>query len=152
MRAHPLQLKMFCSIKYKNKTNKLFFNVKSISVSWVFIFTSPYNCRMRTVCAPSCYCRLIFTTRKRSLRRLCFHRCLSVHGGGSSVQVGTLSKGGGVSVWESLARRSLSREYLHTTIGWGCLLGRPPGQRCPRTVKSERYASYWNAFLFSRIF
>ena len=24
---------------------------------------------------------LIFTARKRSLRRLCFHRCLSVHGG-----------------------------------------------------------------------
>ena len=24
----------------------------------------------------------IFTTRKRSLRRLCFHRCLSVYGGG----------------------------------------------------------------------
>ena len=27
---------------------------------------------------------LIFTTRKHSLRRLCFYRCLSVHGGGGS--------------------------------------------------------------------
>ena len=30
-----------------------------------------------------CHRRIeIFTARKRSLRRLCFHRCLSVHGGG----------------------------------------------------------------------
>ena len=27
---------------------------------------------------------LFITARKRSLRRLCFHRCLSVHGGGSA--------------------------------------------------------------------
>ena len=27
--------------------------------------------------------RFIFTARKRSLQRLCFHRCLSVHGGGA---------------------------------------------------------------------
>ena len=28
--------------------------------------------------------KVIFTARKRSLRRLCFHRCLSVHGGVSA--------------------------------------------------------------------
>ena len=44
---------------------------------------------------------LVFTVRKRSLRRLCFHRCLSVHGGGVLVSVrgvsipgGSLPKGG----------------------------------------------------------
>ena len=30
------------------------------------------------------YENAIFTTRRRSLRRLCFHRCLSVHGGVSA--------------------------------------------------------------------
>ena len=35
---------------------------------------------------------IIFTAHKRSLRRLCFHRCLSVHGG--SLSRGSLSKGG----------------------------------------------------------
>ena len=39
----------------------------------------------------------IFTARKQSLRRLCFHRCLSVHGEGSlrvSVQWRGLCSGG----------------------------------------------------------
>ena len=58
----------------------------------------------------------IITAPKRSLRRLCFHRCLSVHRGG-------LCPGGSLS-------------------------GRLPRQRLPHTVKSGRYASYWNAFLF----
>ena len=31
------------------------------------------------------YKKCIFTARKRSLRRLCFYRCLSVHGGGACV-------------------------------------------------------------------
>ena len=31
---------------------------------------------------PSFRWKYIFTARKRSLRRLCFYRCLSVHGGG----------------------------------------------------------------------
>ena len=56
-----------------------------------------------------------FTARKRSLRRLCFHRCLSVHGG-SSVSVQGVSIGGrgwspsrgclsrGPLPWESLSR------------------------------------------------
>ena len=30
------------------------------------------------------FCNSIFTTRKRSLPRLCFHRCLFVHGGSLS--------------------------------------------------------------------
>ena len=72
----------------------------------------------------------MFTARKRSLRRLCFHRCLSVHRG-------SLSRG------ESLSR-------------WGegvC----PGGSLCPGgisvqggglyLVKRGRHASYWDAFL-----
>ena len=52
----------------------------------------------------------LFTARKRSLRRLCFHRCLSVHGGGGSLsREGGLCPGGrGVSVQEGGG--SLSRE------------------------------------------
>ena len=64
----------------------------------IFGFVSPiFRCFVRSI--------LIFTARKRSLRRLCFHRCLSVHGGGGlyggvSIQgglcprEGSLSKGG----------------------------------------------------------
>ena len=58
--------------------------------------------------------KILATARKRSLRRLCFHRCLSVHRGPGGVSVqrgvclgglcpeGSLSRGclsGGVSVW-----------------------------------------------------
>ena len=45
-----------------------------------------------------CLCKYftVFTTRKRSLWRLCFHRCLSVYGGGSlSGEGGSLSGEGG---------------------------------------------------------
>ena len=36
--------------------------------------------------SPYCFnSYLIFTARKRSLRRLCFYRCLSVHGGGGGL-------------------------------------------------------------------
>ena len=38
---------------------------------------------------------LLVTARKRSLRRFCFHRCLSVHGGGGEyLSWGSLSRGG----------------------------------------------------------
>ena len=49
-----------------------------------------------------------------------------------------------VSVRGSLSRRSLFG-------GEGSLSRRPPGQRPPCTVTCGRYASYWNAFLFSLI-
>ena len=69
--------------------------------------------------------RGIFTARKRSLRRLCFHRCLSVHrGGGLGICPGGLCPGG------SLSRGMYVMETPHTVIsGW--------------------YASYWNAFMLS---
>ena len=44
-----------------------------------------------------CVEKIIFTARKRSLRRLCFHRCLSVHMGVLGLDGGSPS-GGGVSL------------------------------------------------------
>ena len=71
------------------------------------------------------------TARKQSLRRLCFHVCLSFHGG---------VHGGGV------ARGACVVGDMH---GWwgvcmprGAVRGRRDGN-CSRW-----YASYWNAFLF----
>ena len=48
----------------------------------------------------------IITTRKRSLRRLCFHRCLSVYRGVS------VCPGGSLSRWVSAQGGSLSRGSL----------------------------------------
>ena len=45
----------------------------------------------------------IFTARKRCLRRLCFHRCLSVHGGDVSVR-GGLCQGVSVSSYMRAVR------------------------------------------------
>ena len=95
------------------------------------------------------YCLLSFiTARKRSLRRLCFYRCLSVHTGGR--------------VW-------LLPGGLHGCSGGACVVAPgggacvvapgervwllPGGMRGIRWDKeirlmSGRYASYWNAFLF----
>ena len=67
----------------------------------------------------------IFTARKRSLRRLCFYRCLSVHRGACVA--------GGMH-----GRRGMRATHA------------PPPPDTPdmviRTV-SRQYASYWNAFL-----
>ena len=99
----------------------------------------------------------IITARKRSLRRLCFHRCLSVHGGGISVSVrgvsiqrGPLSRvvlclGGGVSVQR---RGSLSGRVSVQ----GVSVRETPWTEGPCTVTSGQYASYWNAFLWIRKF
>ena len=71
---------------------------------------------------------LIFTARKRILQKLCFHRCLFVHGGGVSVHGGSLSR-----------EVSLQGNFCQV----GLCHGDPPV-----TVMCERYASYWNVFLF----
>ena len=44
------------------------------------------------------YCGYLFTARKRSLRRLCFNRCLSVHGG--ACVVGGVCAGG--HAWQGI--------------------------------------------------
>ena len=78
---------------------------------------------------------MIFTARKRSLRRLCFQRCLSVHRGG-------------VCPIACLDTHTPSEQT--TLLG----VGTPPGADTPPCcacweirATSERYASYWNAFL-----
>ena len=80
----------------------------------------------------------IFTARKRSLRRLCFYRCLSVHSWGVSAR-GVSDPGG---VW---LRGVCSR--------WGGGVwsrGSGPGGGWDPNRDGYcygRYASYWNAFL-----
>ena len=64
----------------------------------------------------------IITSRKWSLRRLCFHRCLSVHGG-LSLCPGSLCPGG------SLSRGSLSRGGLCPGVLCAGVLW--PGGLCP---------------------
>ena len=76
--------------------------------------------------------REVITAHKRSLRRLCFHRCLSVHWGGSSVSVprGSLSGRGALSRG-SLSRGSLSRQGVSV---WGVSVQRgylSRGGLCP---------------------
>ena len=86
------------------------------------------------------YCILytVITARKRSLRRLCFHRYLSVHMGRGS---GPLHAG----IHTPSGRHPLGRHNL---------LGRhPPGRHPPRIRStSGRYASHWNAILFKIFF
>ena len=69
----------------------------------------------------------IFIARKRSLRRLCFYKCLSVHSGG----------GGSTSVHAGIPPHEQTP---------------PPGSRACWEIRSTsgRYASYWNAILFFR--
>ena len=93
---------------------------------------------------------LDFYRRKQSLRRLCFHRCLSFHGG-VSVR--------GVSVQGGLCPGRVSVRVVSVQAGGGGPVSRAgglcPGRGglCPGrgnvTVMCGRYASYWNAFLFS---
>ena len=72
---------------------------------------------------------------------------VSVQGGGSLSREGGLCPGRGVSVQGgSLSGGSLSREGGLYPGGGGLCQGDPS-----RTVKSGRYASYWNAFLSQEI-
>ena len=84
----------------------------------------------------------IFTACKRSLQRLCFHRCLSVHRGVVCP----------IACWDT--------PPFWQTAPWADTrqtpLGRHPhpGQTTPYTVHagiqstSRQYTSHWNAFLF----
>ena len=114
----------------------------------------------------------IFTARKRSLRRLCFYRCLSVHTGGGVR--GFIQQGGSCMVLLGGAWF-----YSGGVCGfsggcawffWGACMVFPGGVRCfsggvgmvflggmhgffsffgynEIRSMSGRYASYWNAFL-----
>ena len=129
---------------------------------------------------PSHFCRFsspsgnpvsIFTARKRSLRRLCFYRCVSVHGGGGG---GHAWQGGmrgrrvcmvGVRAWWGVCMAGGMRGRGHAW--WGvhdrgaCVAGGracharppPPARYYGYGIRSMsgRYASYWNAFLSQMI-
>ena len=82
------------------------------------------------------YILLIFTVRKRSLRRLCFHRCLSVHRGVSiSVQGGLHPVGGGESPSRGVSVQGcLCPEGVSARGGGPCprgISGRPPDRDPP---------------------
>ena len=70
------------------------------------------------------FLRGFVTARKGSLWRLCFHRCLSVHGGACVARGWGVACVAGGCAWQ------------------GGMRGRSDGH-C-----NGRYASYWNAFLF----
>ena len=85
----------------------------------------------------------VITTRKRSLRRLCFHRCLSVHGG--------------VCLWSrGSATLPLQADTPWQTPPWQTppqpdtpQVDTPSGQIHPCPVHAgKRSTSHWNAFLF----
>ena len=80
---------------------------------------------------------ILVTVCKRSLRRLCFYRCLSVHGGHTW-------QGGGMHGREACVVGDVSGR------GWACMPCMPPSRYYGYGIRSMsgRYASYWNAFLF----
>ena len=107
--------------------------------------------------------RFLFTTCKRSLRRLCFYRCLSVHGGGHAWQgeacmVGGCMAGGMCGrgcAWQG----ACVDEWQGGMHGGGGMCGSGHAWQgacvaCPQQIlrdmvirsMSGQYASYWNAF------
>ena len=97
----------------------------------------------------------VITARKRSLRRLCLYRCLSVHTGGGCAWLlrgGCAWLLGGGHVWFFPGgMHGFSWGGMHG-CSWGDACFFPGGGACVgydeiRSM-SGRYASYWNAFLF----
>ena len=88
---------------------------------------------------------LSFTVRKRSLRMLCFYRCVSVHRGGGMHGRGVCVVGGW-RAWQGCAWQGVC------VVGgawWGvCMVG--ACMVCVIRSMNGRYASYWNAFLLGR--
>ena len=94
--------------------------------------------------------RSVITAHKRSLWRLCFYRCLSVHkGGGSMCGGGTACVVGG-HAWQG--RGVHGRGACVAGVG-ACVAGVGAcmawGIYYVIRSMSGRYASYWNAFLLS---
>ena len=63
----------------------------------------------------------MFTAHKRSLRRLCFYRCLSVHGGGACVVTGGMHGDRG-HVWLQGACGCRGHAWLWGAWLWGAWL------------------------------
>ena len=87
-------------------------------------------------------CIQLIIARKRSLRRLCFHRCLSVHGGGlwqtSPIHWADTPSSGRHPPGQT-PPSSRHPSWADTPMG----RHHPPGIR----LTSGWYASHWNAFL-----
>ena len=82
-----------------------------------------------------CFCPLlVFTARKRSLRRLCFYTCLSVQRGGGGEYLARYPPGQLPSRQVHPLGRYTSPRHVHP-LGRYTHLGRyPPGQVHPRQV------------------
>ena len=104
---------------------------------------------------------LFITTRKRSLRRLCFHRCLSVHWAGTP-QAGTppgrYTPRGGTPPGQVHPPGRYTSQQVHPPhprqvqppmAGTHPREGTPPAPvHAGIQSTSRRYVSHWNAFLF----
>ena len=94
----------------------------------------------------------LVTVRKRSCGKVMFlHLSVILFMGEVSVQGGLCPWGGGLCLGESLSRwLSVQGVSVQGDLCLGGSLSK--GGLCqgdhPRTVKSGRYTSYWNAFLF----
>ena len=105
----------------------------------------------------------VFVARKRSLRRLCFYRCLSVHRGGACMAGGCMH-GRGYAWQGGMHGRGMCGGGGHVWWWRACVTGGVHGRGgmcggghvchiCPPSryygIRSMigRYASYWNAFL-----
>ena len=94
-----------------------------------------------------CLSKCIFTARKRSLRRLCFHRCLSAHRRGVCH----------THPWTDTPRQTPPQAYTplgrHTPLPSACWNTHPHAQcMLGYSQQAGGYASHWNAFLLNRIF
>ena len=93
---------------------------------------------------------LIVTARKRSLQRLCFYRvCQStggVHGRGCAWPGVVRGRG---HVWQGVCMVGGVHGGGMCGRGHAWHICHPPGRYCEIRSMSWRYASYWNAFLFS---
>ena len=98
----------------------------------------------------------LITTRKRSLRRLCFYRCLSVYRRGIHGRWVCVLGG---CAWQGACIHGRG-EHGRGMHGRGCVVGGcvvrgpawhagPTGRYYEIRSMSGRYASYWNAFLFN---
>ena len=99
---------------------------------------------------------LLFTARKRRLRRLCVYTCLSVilftGGGGSMCGRGHVWQGGWVGVHGRGGMHGGGHAWWGACMagGGGAQGGGMRGRYYEIRSMSGRYASYWNAFLLSK--
>ena len=109
---------------------------------------------------------LIIIARKGSLRRLCFYRCVSVHGGGSTWAGTPPPEPGAPPRTRYTPWAGTPRDQVHPL--WDQVQPPSPGPATPPSTgpgtplpssacweiraTSGRYASYWNAFLLDQCF